>query len=283
MTRVDQFESVFKAASKEVFQYAEVPIRKVLVVTDVERARAEELAGRIRGFLEALGGVEWVVVAGGDFHGVEALLELVERESPNLICTYRHLHSEAWRWPHALGEELAVLTQVTRHPVLVVPHPDSGRALDHALQNTDIVMAVTDHLTGDDRLINHALRFVRRGGRLLLTHIEDERTFERYMEVISKIPSIDTDTAREMIHDRLLREPRDFIASCRAVLEERKTPIEIEEIVTMGRRLRDYRELIESREVDLVVFNTKDEDQLAMHGMAYPLAVELRQVPLLML
>jgi hypothetical protein len=29
--------------------------------------------------------------------------------------------------------------------------------------------------------------------------------------------------------------------------------------------------------------NTKDEDQLAMHGLAYPLAVELRDIPLLML
>ena len=35
--------------------------------------------------------------------------------------------------------------------------------------------------------------------------------------------------------------------------------------------------------VDLLVMNTKDEDQLAMHGLAYPLAVELRQIPLLML
>ncbi len=31
------------------------------------------------------------------------------------------------------------------------------------------------------------------------------------------------------------------------------------------------------------VLNTKDEDQLAMHGIAYALAVELRQIPLLML
>ena len=29
--------------------------------------------------------------------------------------------------------------------------------------------------------------------------------------------------------------------------------------------------------------NLKDEDQLAMHGIAYALAVELRQIPLLML
>lgn len=29
--------------------------------------------------------------------------------------------------------------------------------------------------------------------------------------------------------------------------------------------------------------HTKDEDQSAMHGLAYPLAVELRETPLLML
>jgi hypothetical protein len=35
--------------------------------------------------------------------------------------------------------------------------------------------------------------------------------------------------------------------------------------------------------VDLLVMNTKDEDHSAMHGLAYPLAVELRGTPLLML
>ena len=41
--------------------------------------------------------------------------------------------------------------------------------------------------------------------------------------------------------------------------------------------------LIERHQVDLLVLNTKDQHQLAMHGMAYALAVELRQTPLLML
>ena len=41
--------------------------------------------------------------------------------------------------------------------------------------------------------------------------------------------------------------------------------------------------LIEEHEVDLLVMNTKDEDQLAMHGLAYSLAIELRAIPLLML
>jgi hypothetical protein len=32
-----------------------------------------------------------------------------------------------------------------------------------------------------------------------------------------------------------------------------------------------------------LVLNTKQEDQLAMHGLAYPLCVELQDSPILML
>jgi len=51
----------------------------------------------------------------------------------------------------------------------------------------------------------------------------------------------------------------------------------------VGRRLAEYRRLIAVNQIDLLVLNTMDGDQLAMHGQAYPLAVELRQIPLLML
>ena len=51
----------------------------------------------------------------------------------------------------------------------------------------------------------------------------------------------------------------------------------------MGHRLSEYKRLIGEHEVDLLVMNTKDAEQHAMHGMAYPLAVELRDIPLLML
>jgi hypothetical protein len=57
----------------------------------------------------------------------------------------------------------------------------------------------------------------------------------------------------------------------------------VNEIISLGHRLRTYVELVESHTVSLLVLNTKDEDQHAMHGLAYPLAVELRQIPLLML
>ncbi len=103
------------------------------------------------------------------------------------------------------------------------------------------------------------------------------------MGTISRIPSIDTENARQRILEQLLKEPKDYIRSCREVLEAEGLPLAVEEIVTKGHHLREFEKLVEKHEVDLLVFNTKDEDQLAMHGLAYPLAVELRQIPLLLL
>jgi len=144
-------------------------------------------------------------------------------------------------------------------------------------------MAITDHLTGDHRLVNYAVALTEPEGRLYLTHVEDEATFDRYIETISKVPTIDTDEAREAILKQLLKEPRDYIRSCREVLGQQGVAVQVEKIVTLGHHLSDYRRLIDEHRVDLLVVNTKDEDQLAMHGLAYPLSVELRSTPILML
>ena len=89
--------------------------------------------------------------------------------------------------------------------------------------------------------------------------------------------------SRRSLGEQLLKEPRDFIAACREVLDAQGLQVRIEEVVAMGRRADEYGELIAKREIDLLVLHTKDDDQLAMHGAAYALAVELRGIPLLML
>ena len=144
-------------------------------------------------------------------------------------------------------------------------------------------MAITDHLAGDDRLVNHALRFVADGGTLRLTHVDDDVTFDRYMDAISKIRTIDTDSARDAIRHQLLKEPSDYIESCAETLMATGLSLSVEKLVTFGHHLSEYRGLIDEHAVDLLVMNTKNEDQMAMHGIAYALAVELRHVPLLML
>ena len=285
MTKLDQFESTFRSAAKETYTRTPLKIDRVLVVTDLAAADAAQLTDAGRRFLAAIDRDEtvWEPLAGDAFDSVAALLEQVEAHQPDLVLTYRHLHSNAWHWPYSLGEHLDVLTQATATPVLVLPHPDANRGLPHSVQDTDVVMAITDHLAGDERLVDNALGFTARGGTCWLSHVESTAHYERYIDAISKIPMIDTDTAAETIKAQLLKEPRDYIRSCRAAIEAAGLDIAIEEIVVMERRIEEYRRLIEAHEVDLLVMYAKDEDQLAMHGLAYPLAVELRQIPLLML
>ena len=285
MTNVDQFESVFKSATKISFAYQDIEIRKVLLVTDLEEQPAQQLSDQVRSFLTVLGedeAVNWRTVRGDEFQTVKELLDLVEKENPDLICAYRHLHSQAWRWPYSLGEELDVLTQLTSSPVLILPHP-KAQPLDEILKGTGSVMAITNHLTGDHRLVNFAVRFTEERGTLSLTHIEDEKVFKSYIEVISKIPSITTETAEEEILKQLLKEPHDYIRSCSDTLQAEGLALKVQEIVSLGHHISDLTRLVEEHQVDLLVLHAKDEDQAAMHGLAYSLAVELRKIPLLML
>ncbi|MCH6562381.1 MAG: hypothetical protein IH800_08195 [Myxococcales bacterium] len=284
MAKLNVFESIFRSADKPVYAYGRVEIARVLVVTDLSDAEAAPLVEQVRSFLSVLGeDPEWRHLGGAEFGSVGRLLEQVEGAAPDLVVTYRHLHSNAWQWPHGLGEYLDVLTQATDIPVLVLPHPDAERALPHAIANTDCVMAITDHLTADARLVDYALRFTAPSGTCWLTHIESQRQFDRFLAAVEKIPEIETDDVRQLVEAQLLKEPRDYIESCRRAIKAQGVPLKIEAIVAMGDRIEEYRRLVEDHRCDLLVLNTLDGDQLAMHGQAYPLAVELRGIPLLML
>jgi hypothetical protein len=283
MTEIDQFESVFKSAGKTLFRYEDVSVDKVLVVSDGDEAAAAEFAAVCRDFLAVLGGeVEWQIVDGSQFDGVDGLLQLVGQNGPDLICTHRYLHMQAHEYPYSLGSYLDVLTQVSATPVVLMPHPESmPDASPH--QGTDRVMAITNHFTGDNHLASRAAHITQPGGRLWLTHVEDQATLDRYLTTISKIPEIDTDTARQTLQDQLLKEPHDYIESCRVGLREAGVDAQVENVVVLGHHLKDYKNLIDAHEIDLLVLNTKDEGQLAMHGVAYSLTVELRDVPMLLL
>ena len=143
-------------------------------------------------------------------------------------------------------------------------------------------MVVTDHLAGDHHLVSMAVRYVTDDGELVLSHIEDQQSFDRYMKAIDKLPDLDSELARKTISDQLLGEPKDYIESCRTVLQELGVTNLINPLVTFGNRIEDYRHLIEDRHIDLLVMNSRDDDQLAMHGVAYPLVVELRKTPILL-
>ncbi|MBI85882.1 MAG: hypothetical protein CMJ81_22020 [Planctomycetaceae bacterium] len=282
MTNLDQFESTFKSADKKPFSCETVSLRKLLLVTDTDRQLATGFRSNVEQLLGSASGIsnpQLDLLLGSDFDDVDRLLERVSEHQPDLVCTYRNLHVDIADHPYSLGGYLDVLTQASPIPVLVMPHPKHG----HPATPTQSVMAITDHLTGDDHLVSFAAALTATDGTLFLTHVEDLATFDRYIETISKIPEIDTDSARQLLLEQLLREPRDYIASCSEVLTRRGVPFRVESIVSAGHHLADYRRLVDEHHVDLLVLNTKDEDQLAIHGLAYPLAVELRNTPLLLL
>jgi hypothetical protein len=144
-------------------------------------------------------------------------------------------------------------------------------------------MAITDHLTGNGHLVNIAARCTRPGGTLWLTHVEDEATLQRHLDIIGKIPELDTEVARERIPRQLLKEPGDYIQSCREQLIAAQLDLQIQAEIVLGHRLSDHKRLVDQHQIDLLVMNSKDDEQLAMHGLAYPLTIELRHLPLLLL
>ena len=225
----------------------------------------------------------WEVLSKNEFQTVKDLLGKVEEHRPDILITYRNLRSESWRWPYSLGEHLDVLTQVTTTPVLVLPHPDRDDASEFLSKSPENVMAVSGHMCGEGTLIKYASAFTPKGGKLLLSHIEDKVTLDRYLDAIEKIPDIDSEVARETLLARLLNDAKDFSESAREGLKQAGLDISVECMAQLGSRLEDYRKLIEEGQVDLLVMHAKEDDQLAMHGMAHPLAVELRAVPILLL
>ena len=284
MTRVDQFESVFRSADKPHFHYAPAVFSRVMLITDLDEEPARAYERTLRAFLPPDAGAGgWSTLTGEATRELPAILEQVRAFAPELVCTYRNLHSEAWRWPYSLGEAVDVLTQAAGFAVLLLPHPAHGETHEHAMIDTDVVMALSGHLAGDMSLVNAALGFVPEGGKLWLAHVEDEADFERIMDAISKIPAIDTELAREALLTRLLKEARDYIGICRKELARAGAQVEVEQVITCSQRLAECKRLVLEHQVDLLVMHTKDRDQLAMHGLAYPLAVELREIPLLLL
>ncbi len=283
MLRVDEFESSFRAADKKRFTFSPPEVKRVLVVSDLEGDEQETYLGAVKKLLGVIADAEWLVLTGAEFDEVQQLLDAEKELAPDLVVTYRNLKSRAWRWPFSLGAFLNVLTQKTTTPVLVVPNPHEVPDMEWQNSDTDSVMVVADHLTGDDDLVNWGVRMTREGGSLRLTHVEDDQTYQRYIDVIGKIPQLDTDVAREEILEQLLQEPTEYIETCRAAIEAADVPITVSPIVQTGHKVSDYKHLVEKFRVDVLIFHSRDDDQVAMHGTAYPLAVELRNLPLLLI
>ncbi len=286
MSNIDQFESVFRSAIRDVYEYNKLEFEKILIVSDLDEKSHQDFLKTTKAFYKTAHAddkSEWLSLTKHDYSNTRELLDHVDEIKPELIFTYRNLQSDAWKYPHSLGEYLDVLIQKTPSPVFILPHPEAGYAMDHTMKNCDVVMALTDQLSNDHELVNYAVGFTQKNGVLYLGHIEDIDTFNRYMDAISKIQTIDTEDAIKNIRIELLKQPTNYIKSVIDEIKKLQIPIVIKPEVSFGHHLTEFRKCINEYKVDVLVMNAKDHQQMAMHGLAYPLAVELRQIPLLMI
>ncbi len=282
--RIDQFESVFKSAEKARYQYDPPLLERVAVLVDTARESSNAYVESARSYLAAsnIDTEEFLVLGTEDFTDIQQMLAAVHSKSPNLVVTHRHLHLNRQELEHSLGTYLDTLLQGTTIPVLVTPSPNAD-GQPKPLEVAQDVLVMTDHLLDDPKSINYGVRFVAPGGVVHLCHIEDDGVFQKYMEMIERIPEIDTDVAREKIRAKLLQLPTDYIASCIEALQTESVNARINPVVRLGHRVTDYHRLIDEHEGDLLVCNTNDPEDLAIHPMAYAIALEFRNQPLLLL
>lgn len=282
--KIDEFESLFKSADKPTLRYQPPTLKTVVVVTDTGRDETDRLLAAVRKFLRVIDGddTSWFAVGGGDYKTVAGLVERVSARDPGLIVTYRHLHDSDREPTFSLGAYLEEL--IKKMPMAVLVLPGDTDAAHYALgAHTSSVMVVTDHITGQGRLVSCAAALTEPGGTLTLVHIEDDATLQRYVNAISKIPAIETDLAEANLRQQLLKEPGDYITSCEEVLRRAGVNIELKRAVELGHTLTDYRRLIAEHRVDLLVMNAETEDQRSMMDKTHVMTSEFREVPLLLL
>lgn len=283
---LDEFESQFKSALKTPYEYEEISLGSIALVCDEDEAASADLLASVQHFAPSLPDhlePTWNVFGREDFKTLSDLLAKLDASTVDLVIAERNLKLDhADNLVYGLTNYIDALTQVMKVPVLLLPTRRENEAIQTS-NSTKAIMVQTNHLTGDSRLINWGVRFAEPDNSLYLAHIEDGAAFANYIDAISRIPEIDTDLAERTIHDTLLKLPHDFVASARHALQTRFPDLKIEEIVRFGSALSDYKSMIEEKEIDLLILNTKEDKQLAMNGMAYAMTVEFKDRPLLLL
>lgn len=282
--KLDDFESVFRSAVKERFHLNKLGVASAMLITDSPPDESEVLAGKVKKFLGHLGadGITWQTIGAGEYARVSELMALIEAGKPELIVTYRHLLGREKDLPHSLGSFIDSITQLVEVPVLLLP-PQTRSDFDQRMSRLHTVLVVTDHIIGDDSLVNWGVCMCPPQGTVVLAHVEDKPTYERYTRLLTMIPDANGETTIKRLTDKLLGRAEDYIQSIVDALVEEGIEEKVISIVTMGDALEDYRELIYQHDVDLLVCNTKDVNQLAMHGMAYAISIEFQDRPLLLL
>lgn len=285
MRDLGEFESVFKRALRDQFQYESLDIAKAVLITDLPEDAVPAYTEKVKGFLDPefpRTSYTLTALAGNAWSNWEDLRQLLKEEQPDLVITYRLLKVPKLDHFTSLGVYVDTLTQVSDYPVLLLPNPRRPD-YEHAPWHLANVLVATEHMYANHSLVNYGIRFTPEKHTLMLCHVEDQDTFNYFLKAIEKIPELDNDIAREKVAEQLVAMPRHFAESVAAEIEAHRKDIVLESVIEFGHLIANYRDLLQRTPISLMVFTTKDDTQLAMHSLGYSLAVEFRNMPVLLI
>lgn len=285
MRDLGEFESVFKRALRDEYLYERIEIGTILLITDLESAEMEQYRKRVQEFLAAefeAGSYEIHCLSRSDWGNWTDLRHHLNDHEPDLVITYRLLRVAHEEIVTSLGVYVDSITQVTDYPVLLLPNPHM-KGHESAPRQLGTVLVATEHMYADHSLVNYGIRFTPSDHKLMLCHVEDQDTFDYFMKAIEKIPELDNDIAREKLAEQLVAMPKHYAEAVQQEIQTHQKPITLDSIIAFGHLITNYRDLIAREPVSLLVFTTKDDTQLAMHSLGYSLAVEFRNMPVLLI
>lgn len=282
--KLDQFESVFKSADMPVLTHDEKHFREILVVSDQQTDVSGEFFTQLRESWPLIerDRANWRALPASALDDAASFVGRVENEKADLIVTHRYLAEQERGQLRGLGSLLGAIVWQTSAPVLILPCDETGRVIQRE-STSGTVLAATDHLTGDNVLVDYGVRFTPLDGRLVLAHIEDDAIFERFMAEIERIPQIETDVARRELKQKLLQRPQSYIQSCQDVLRAAGKRCDVSSVVRFGHRVRDYHTLIGESGAELLCLHAGGEDVPAQRGMAHMIATQFRNLPLFLI
>lgn len=265
--------------------YEPIEIRTALLITDLDGDALKDYREAVQAFLDpefSRESYQITVLGQSDWSNWADLRRHLNDQKPDLIITYRLLRVAHQEIVTSLGVYVDSMTQVTNYPVLLMPNPRLI-GIESTPGKLGTVLVATEHMYADHSLVNFGIRFTPAHQKLLLCHIEDLSTFDYYMKAIEKIPEIDNEVAREKLAEQLTSMPRHYAEAVAAEIEKHQKTLDLESVIEFGHLITNYREMIAREPVSLLVFTTKDDTQLAMHSLGYSLAVEFRNMPILLI
>jgi hypothetical protein len=285
--RIDEFESQFIRSTREPFKFHSPEISTVAVVSDSPQSGAAQVLAASTSLLsdtpvlgKASSKVSWQLIHGELYDSVRALLNIIEDVKPDVIFVERHLKTKIEDRVIGLSNYIDALTQSCITPLVILPEcEDSNMA--NVVRPAKEILVDSKQLVGNHNLINWALRFVVPDTKLFLSHIEDDRDFAHYINVISRIPELDTDLAEKAIRGTLLKIPEDFIDRVRSGVEKLSSDISVKGIIRLGHSIADHLDIIQKHKIDLLVVPGASQERRMLSETTYGLAMECREIPIL--